>query len=43
MTKSIIIPPFFPTPNIERVALVAIVAIGVVGLALSARKSWIIM
>ena len=32
MTKSIIIPPFFPTPNIERVALVAIVAIGVVGL-----------
>ena len=27
MTKSIIIPPFFPTPNIERVALVAIVAI----------------
>lgn len=26
------IPPLFPAPNIERVALVAIVAIGVVGL-----------
>lgn len=34
MTKSIIIPPFLPTPNIERVALVVIVAVGVVGLTL---------
>ena len=32
MTKSIIIPPFLPTSNIERVALMVIVAVGVVGL-----------
>ena len=37
------IPPLFPAPNIERIALGVIVAVGIVGLALSARKSWIIM
>lgn len=37
------IPPLFPAPNIERVALGIIVVVGVVGLALSARKPWIIM
>ncbi len=37
------IPPLFPAPNIERVALGVIVVVGVVGLALSARKPWIIM
>ena len=37
------IPPLFPAPNIERIALGVIVVVGVVGLALSARKSWIIM
>ncbi len=38
MTKTIIIPPFIPTPNIERVALMAIVAIGVVGLTFSSKR-----
>ncbi len=37
------IPPLFPAPNIERIALGVIVVVGVVGLALSARKPWIIM
>ena len=37
------IPPLFPAPNIERIALGVIVAVGIVGLALSARKPWIIM
>ncbi len=37
------IPPLFPAPNIERIALGVIVVVGVVGLALSARKPWVIM
>ena len=37
------IPPLFPAPNIERISLGVIVAVGIVGLALSARKPWIIM
>ena len=38
-----IIPPLYPSPTIERIALGVIVAVGIVGLALSARKPWIIM
>ena len=38
-----IIPPLYPSPTIERVALGMIVVVGIVGLALSARKPWIIM
>ena len=37
------IPPLFPAPNIERIALGVIVVVGAVGLALSARKPWVIM
>jgi len=35
-----IIPPFFPAPNIERIALGIIVAIGAIGLGLSELKSF---
>ena len=38
-----IIPPIYPSPTIERISLGVIVAIGIVGLALSARKPWMIM
>jgi hypothetical protein len=38
-----IIPPLYPSPTIERIALGVIVAVGIAGLALSARKPWIIM
>ena len=38
-----IIPPLYPSPMIERISLGVIVAVGIVGLALSARKPWIIM
>ena len=37
------IPPLFPAPNIERIALDVIVVVGIVGLVLSARKPWVIM
>ena len=37
------IPPLFPAPNIERIALGVIVAVGIFGLALSAWKPWDIM
>ncbi len=43
MTKTIIIPPIFPSPTIERISLGMIVVVGIVGLALSARKPWVIM
>ena len=38
-----IIPPLYPSPTSERISLGVIVAVGIVGLALSARKPWIIM
>ena len=38
-----IIPPLYPSPTIEHISLGVIVAVGIVGLALSARKPWIIM
>ena len=38
-----IIPPLYPSPTIERVALGVIVAVGIVGLAVSSRRSWMIM
>ena len=38
-----IIPPLYPSPTIERISLGVIVAVGAIGLALSARKPWIIM
>ena len=38
-----IIPPLYLSPTIERISLGVIVVVGVVGLALSARKSWVIM
>ena len=38
-----IIPPFFPAPNVERLALAVIVAVGIAGLAVSSRRSWMIM
>jgi len=37
------IPPLYPSPTIERISLGVIVAVGIVGLALSARKPWVIM
>ena len=41
--NKMIIPPLYPSPTIERISLGVIVAVGIVGLALSARKPWIIM
>ena len=38
-----IIPPLYPSPTIERISLGVIVVVGIVGLALSARKPWVIM
>ena len=38
-----IIPPFFPAPNVERLALVVIVTVGIAGLAVSSRRSWMII
>ena len=38
-----IIPPLYPSPTIERISLGVIVVVGIVGLALSARKPWGIM
>ena len=38
-----ILPPLYPSPNIERISLGVIVVVGIVGLALSARKPWVIM
>ena len=38
-----IIPPLYPSPTIERISLGVIIVVGIVGLALSARKPWIIM
>ena len=35
-----IIPPLFPAPNIERIALGIIVAVGAIGLGLSELKSF---
>ena len=35
--------PLYPSPTIERISLGVIVAVGIVGLALSAKKPWIIM
>ena len=37
------IPPLFPAPYIERIALGIIVVVGVVGLAVSSRRSWMII
>ena len=37
------IPPFVPAPNIERLALAVVVAVGIAGLTVSFRKSWMIM
>ena len=37
------IPPLFPAPNVERLTLVVIVAVGIIGLTVSARKPWMIM
>ena len=38
-----IIPPLYPSPKIERISLGVIIAVGIVGLALSARKPCVIM
>ena len=35
-----IIPPLFPAPSIERIALGIIVAVGAIGLGLSELKSY---
>ncbi len=37
------IPHLYPSHTIERISLGVIVAVGIVGLALSARKPWVIM
>ena len=38
-----LIPPLFPAPNVERLALAVIVAVGIAGLTVSSRRSWMIM
>ena len=38
-----ILPPLYPSPNIEHISLGVIVVVGIVGLTLSARKPWVIM
>jgi hypothetical protein len=38
-----IIPPLYPLPTIERIALGVIVAVGIAGLAVSSRKPWMII
>ena len=38
-----ILPPLYPSPNIERISLGVIVVVGIVGLTVSARKPWIVM
>ena len=37
------IPPLYPSPTIERIALGIIVVVGIAGLTVSSRKPWMII